>query len=374
MCEDEVNNHKKIKIVKKKSVHFAQKSNCGKMLKNVINYTKSKEFVTIQSHALSLLENSCRDLKISDEMLIGRMLMDNFIDKLAQKFTAGEVIKANSAAEERELKRLREQVAEYERCLQEMRQVQMINTQTAKQLHDLMVESTDSIHKLTAESTEAFQKLITESRDSYQSLITESTEEYRNLTKESAEEYQKLTAESTGQYQKLTEECTDNYRKLAEESVENLQKCTQENSEAYQKLAEESLAKITAIQVETDAQKAESKKSLLAAVMTMEKMEGKVAEMQKTVAELTEALEKNQQEVAEWFKQADDFLHKENVKVYRNVQAVIVDEVGNKAETIMKAQEETVKKSNKPVFIFAVLGAAAAVANLVIQILGMAGM
>ena len=54
--------------------------------------------------------------------------MDNFIDKLAQKFTAGEVIKANQAAEEGELRRLREQVAEYERCLQEMRKIKMRNT------------------------------------------------------------------------------------------------------------------------------------------------------------------------------------------------------------------------------------------------------
>ena len=75
--------------------------------------------------------------------------MDNFIDKLAQKFIAGEVIKANSVAEERELKRLREQVAEYERCLQEMRKVQMTNTQTAKNLHDMMIECTDNFQKLT---------------------------------------------------------------------------------------------------------------------------------------------------------------------------------------------------------------------------------
>ena len=73
--------------------------------------------------------------------------MDNFIDKLAQKFIAGEVIRANSAAEEKELKKLREQVAEYEKCLQEMRKVQMTNTQTAQQLHDLMVESTESFRR-----------------------------------------------------------------------------------------------------------------------------------------------------------------------------------------------------------------------------------
>ena len=168
--------------------------------------------------------------------------MDNFIDRLAQKFTAGEVIKANSAAEEKELRRLREQVAEYEKCLQEMRKIQMTNTQTAQNLHDLMVESTES---------------------------------FRKLTKESA-------------------------------------------------------AKISDIQLDAEAQKAEAKKAVETAVMTMEQMEEKVVKMQDTVAQLTTALEKNQQEVSEWFKQADDFLHKENVKVYRNVQAVVVEEVGIK--------------------------------------------
>lgn len=206
--------------------------------------------------------------------------MDNFIDRLAQKFTAGEVIKANSAAEEKELRRLREQVAEYEKCLQEMRKIQMTNTQTAQNLHDLMVESTES---------------------------------FRKLTKESA-------------------------------------------------------AKISDIQLDAEAQKAEAKKAVETAVITMEQMEEKVVKMQDTVAQLTTALEKNQQEVSEWFKQADDFLHKENVKVYRNVQAVVVEEVGNKADAIMKAQEEAAKKTTKPVLVFALLGFLTAAAGLAIQI------
>ena len=212
--------------------------------------------------------------------------MDNFIDRLAQKFTAGEVIRANSAAEERELKKLREQVAEYERCLQEMRKIQMTNTQSAQQLHDLMVESSESIHKLVKES----------------------------------------------------------------------------------------LDKISGIQLETESQKAEANKSVEKATATVEEMETKVVEMQQTVANLITSLEKNQKEISDWFKQADEFLHKENVKVYRNVQAVIVDEVGNKADAIMKAQEETVKKSGKPVLIFAILGFVAAVAGLVVQILNIMGM
>lgn len=228
--------------------------------------------------------------------------MDNFIDRLAQKFIAGEVIKANSVAEEKELKRLREQVAEYERCLQEMRKVQMINTQTAQNLHDLMVESAESFH---------------------------------NLTKESADSVQKFTSEG---------------------------------EEVFQKLTAESIAKIADIRLETEAQKAEAAKAVETAVAAIGKMEEKVVKMQETAAALTETMVENQKEIEEWFKKADDYLHKENVKVYRNVQAVVVEEVGNKADAIMKAQEETVKKSNKPVLVFAVLGFLTAAASLLLQI------
>ena len=226
--------------------------------------------------------------------------MDNFIDRLAQKFTAGEVIKANSAAEEKELKRLREQVAEYEKCLQEMRKVQMINTQTAQNLHDLMVES---------------------------------TENFRNLTKES----------------------TENFHNLTKESTEYIQKFTSESEQTFQKITTESLNKIADIRLETEVQKAEAEKTVETAVLTMEQMEEKVVKMQETVAALTENLVQNQKEIEEWFKKADDFLHKENVKVYRNVQAVVVEEVGNKADAVIKAQEEAVKKSSKSVLVFALL-------------------
>ena len=206
--------------------------------------------------------------------------MDNFIDRLAQKFIAGEVIRANSAAEEREMKKLREQVAEYERCLQEMRKIQLTNTQSAQNLHDMMVENAEGIRKLT----------------------------------------------------------------------------------------QESLGKLENVQLEADAQNADAKKAVDAAAAAMAKMEEQVLKMQETVASLSEDLNKNQAEMKECFEKADDFLHKENVKVYRNVQAVVVEEVGNKAQEIIKASEEAASKASKPVLVFAVLGFVMAAASLVFQI------
>ena len=207
--------------------------------------------------------------------------MDNFIDRLAQKFIAGEVIRANSAAEERELKKLREQVAEYERCLQEMRKLQMTNTQSAQNLHDMMVENADGIRKLM----------------------------------------------------------------------------------------QESLGKLADVQLEADAQSADAKKAVDAAATAMAQMEEHVKTMQNTVAALSDDLTKNQTEMKEYFEKADEFLHKENVKVYRNVQAVVVEEVGNKAQEIIKASGEASSKASKPVLVFAVLGFLMATASLVFQIL-----
>lgn len=200
--------------------------------------------------------------------------MDNFIDKLAQKFIAGEVIKANSVAEERELKRLREQVADYERCLQEMRKLQITNTQSARHLHDLMTEGNESFRKLTQESLEKLEQLRWEAE------------------------------------QKEAE---------AEDILEQTRKTMEEITEVTKQLAV--------------------------------------------------SVEENQREVEKWFHQADDYLHKENVKVYRNVQAVVVEEVGKKAEAVIRAQEEQGKKYSKPVLILLILTLLASLGNIVLTLL-----
>ena len=64
--------------------------------------------------------------------------MDNFIDKLAQKFSAQELIKANSQAEAAEAKRLEQQVAEYEKILQEMRKLNYKNTEIADRIEEII--------------------------------------------------------------------------------------------------------------------------------------------------------------------------------------------------------------------------------------------
>ena len=74
--------------------------------------------------------------------------MDSFMDKIAQKFTAQDMIKANSAAEEKEMKRLRMQVAEYDQRLQEMRKLNLKNLELADQLQAMMEQGKKKIKEI----------------------------------------------------------------------------------------------------------------------------------------------------------------------------------------------------------------------------------
>ena len=64
--------------------------------------------------------------------------MDNFMDKLTKRFSAGELIKANGAAEERELKIAREQALENEKLLQEIRRLNLKNVELSEQVGQLI--------------------------------------------------------------------------------------------------------------------------------------------------------------------------------------------------------------------------------------------
>lgn len=93
--------------------------------------------------------------------------MDNFMDKLAQKFNAQEMIKANSQAEAAEMKKLQLQVAEYEKILQEMRKLNYKNTELADKIETLIGENAGKLQGLQEDES----KLLT----SLQGLTDEQT-------------------------------------------------------------------------------------------------------------------------------------------------------------------------------------------------------
>ncbi len=70
----------------------------------------------------------------------------------------------------------------------------------------------------------------------------------------------------------------------------------------------------------------------------------------------------------EKFRQSDDFLHRENVKVYRNVQAAVAEELGKQTEELKKSQiENRGSRAVLPVSILILIGV---IADILIKLFG----
>ena len=101
-----------------------------------------------------------------------------------------------------------------------------------------------------------------------------------------------------------------------------------ENMEQMQKVIQESLQKIEAIKESGDTQ-----------------------------IDKEELLTEIKKQMEEAFRQSDDFLHKENVKVYRNVQAAVAEELTKQTDVLVAKQRETAGKQKAllPVSIIVML-------------------
>ncbi len=83
---------------------------------------------------------------------------------------------------------------------------------------------------------------------------------------------------------------------------------------------------------------------------------------QETLTEIKNLLE-------EKFRQSEDFMHKENVKVYRNVQAALVEELKKQTEELKSSQPSgNGHKALIPISVLILIGVAA---NIVLQVLSM---
>ena len=190
--------------------------------------------------------------------------MDMFMDKLAQKLNAQEIIKANTTADTEELNRLKNQVAQYNECLDKLRK-----------------------------------------------LIDESTEEMKGASQESAAGIGRLLEESLAKIREIRQESTD----AADDKVNGL--------------ADSVNTHFDSLNGQLDAVN-----------LNLDNVTNAVSEIRDQMASAQE--NKKDDGLEERFASVEENVHKECVKVYRNVQAVVVEESGKQA----KALEEITAKVN----------------------------
>ena len=151
--------------------------------------------------------------------------MDTFMDKLAQKLNAQEMIKANSAADAEEMDQLKSQLREYDECLAQMQQVNKELKAINQEMEKLMSETiAPEVTKLSEEGVAALQKLQQENTEKLEALgqqYTAKLEELQQST-EVLDELQKHVDEKLSTTEEnVHKECVKVYRNVQQtEAIE----------------------------------------------------------------------------------------------------------------------------------------------------------
>ncbi len=241
--------------------------------------------------------------------------MDTFMDKLASKLNAQEMIRANSAAEAKENERLSKEVEEYKQCLQEMREISLQNSATADEIAELVKTSMDKIAAVQAESGKS---------DDVLAAMQSNLGEMLNAIRMNSD---KLVSAVSGNSDKIMS------------AIEG-------SSDKVMSAIEGSSNKIV-----SDA----------------------VAELQAGNDEFKEALKTEiLAEVKKELKGQEENVHKECVKVYRNVQAVVTEETEKQTGEIVAAQSKGSKKATAAL-VCGILAMAFAFLGLVVSVLDVLG-
>lgn len=258
--------------------------------------------------------------------------MENFRDDTGFRTGSNDTMTPDA----REAKRLRNQLVEYDGYLQEMRKVNQKN-----------VDTLDVIQRYTEKSASGIQKLTQDSADGMQ-----------RLAEESLQGVKKLAGECAGSMRKYAEDGSNGLRDMAENGTSGIAKVSSAAEEGLTALAGQSMEQLHALYEKCMEQIKELTDISLSKI---EEVNSRSVEAARSVEEIKEIVEQQAQAMQELQKQADDFNHKENVKVYRNVQAVVVEEVGKQTEEL-KGEN----KKFKPLIIGTL---AAAVINIILMIM-----
>ena len=257
--------------------------------------------------------------------------MDNFMDKIAQKLGAQEAIRANAAADAAQIERLEAQVAEYNACIKEIRKLSLRNAENEQKLREL-IEAVKEQLKVSLE---------------------ENSRQMRQLVETCGGKIEQLAEKGNTQLELLTEKGSTQLGQLTEKGSAQLEQMAEKGNVRLNQMAEECMVRMYG--EEEDMQDCEEEDRV-----------------ESILEELKSASSENMKRLEELFRQSDDFVHRENVKVYRNVQAATTEELGKQIEAVLGGQQALAGKG-KGMHAVSILTLIVAIVNLAMLIAHLAG-
>ena len=169
------------------------------------------------------------------------------------------------------------------------------------------------------------------------------------------------------------DDCLQEMRRLNLKNIESAQGVQELADQANQKLGQ-TVGEVEAASVSRI--KETSDLSIAGINQTLNESLAKIAEIKENsdnLERITENMADLQTKIEERFKNMEDFLHVDNVKVYRNVQAAMIEELG-KQEAELKEEQDKLAKSNKILLPFVIVSMIMTIANLVVTIARVLGL
>lgn len=131
--------------------------------------------------------------------------MDTFIDKLAQKRNAQEMIRANSAAEAAKMAQMQNQLKAYDEVMQEIRRVNLKTSENVESVQKLLSECMEKLETLEAEKKDA--ENVEQELAAVKALLEERISQSEDfMHKENVKVYRNVQAAFTEELTKQTEQ------------------------------------------------------------------------------------------------------------------------------------------------------------------------
>lgn len=163
------------------------------------------------------------------------------------------------------------------------------------------------------------------------------------------------------------DDCIQEMRKLNLKNIESAQGVQNLADTANEKLGQ-TVGEVEAESVSRIKQTSEV--SIAGINQALSESLAKIAEIKENsdnLEQITENMSGLQAKLEELFRNLEDFLHTDNVKVYRNVQASVVEEL-EKQTTELKASVEQTASRNKILLPFVVITMVISIANVAITV------
>lgn len=316
--------------------------------------------------------------------------MDTFMDKLAQKFTAQELIKANSLAETEEMNRLKVQVEEYTGCLNRMKQICVDMEQAVESAKDKMDSAqlnTDELREQLLDIWQAMQNSASdpEADNLLRALLAEQLDE---MKASQTAQIEALRSELDGRInaiqdiQSMQMESIQGFQAEQMESIRGLQSTQMESIRGLQDAQIEGIRGLQDAQFETMRNSMEdqldSMRSMVKAQVSGLKnnQEGQLDGLRSAIDKQNDTIESQlnliKEDLATQLSGSNEFVHRECVKVYRNVQAVVGEENSKQNDNL----DYTLKPMSRRVINVQKISIAAltvSAISLVLQVLGIFG-